>query len=167
MLTPEQYAQEYECSFEAAVVGAYYGRAMQEAETAKRVCGVPYDPAARVWTAWDLGFRDATAVWFAQVVGREIHLIDYYEAVGTDIAEDVRAILAKPYNFAGHIVPHDAYATAKQTGTTTAQRMGALGTARHHAIAAITASRMEFRQCNCCCRAAGSTARNACAALMR
>ena len=68
-LTPEQYAQEYECSFEAAVLGAYYGKLMAQAEQDKRICGVPYDPAARVYTAWDLGIGDATAIWFAQMVG--------------------------------------------------------------------------------------------------
>lgn len=126
-LTDEQYAQEFECSFEAAIVGAYYGRAMREAEGTDRICGVPYDKELRVYTAWDLGYRDATAVWFAQVVGREIHLIDYYEMTGTDIADDVKAILDKPYSYAGHIIPHDAFAVAKQTGKTTAQMMENLG----------------------------------------
>jgi phage terminase large subunit len=126
-LSEDQYAQEFECSFDAAIVGAYYGRLMAAAEADKRITGVPYDPAARVWTAWDLGFRDATAIWFAQIVGREVHLIDYYESVGTDIAEDVKAVQAKPYNYVGHIVPHDAYATVKQTGKTTAEFMEGLG----------------------------------------
>lgn len=126
-LTPEEYLQEYECSFEAAIKGAYFGKLMVQAEEAGRICGVPYDPAARVWTAWDLGYRDATAVWFAQVIGKEIHIIDYYESVGTEIAEDVSKILAKPYKYAGHILPHDAYATSKQTGRTTAQIMEGLG----------------------------------------
>jgi hypothetical protein len=71
-LTEEQYAQEFECSFEAAVVGADYGRQMADAERAGRIAAVPYEPAATVWTAWDLRIRDATAIWFAQVVGREI-----------------------------------------------------------------------------------------------
>jgi phage terminase large subunit len=79
-LSEAQYAQEFECSFEAAVIGAYYGALMRQAETDGRVAGVPYDPAALVWTAWDLGIRDATAIWFAQVIGREIRIIDYYEA---------------------------------------------------------------------------------------
>ena len=123
----EQYAQEYECSFEAAIIGAYYGKQMAKAEETKRICSVPYDHAAQVWTAWDLGYRDATAVWFAQIIGKEIHLIDYYEAINTEIADDVREIQKKPYNYAGHIVPHDAYATSKQTGKTTAELMEGLG----------------------------------------
>jgi len=70
-LSEEQYAQEFECSFEAAVVGAYYGKLMAQAEADKRITGVPYEPTAQVYTAWDLGIRDSTAIWFAQVVGRD------------------------------------------------------------------------------------------------
>jgi hypothetical protein len=70
-LSEAQHAQEFECSFDAAVVVAYYGALMRQAEADGRVTGVPYDPAALVWTAWDLGIRDATAIWFAQMVGRE------------------------------------------------------------------------------------------------
>jgi phage terminase large subunit len=71
-LSEEQYAQEFECSFDAAVVGAYYGKLIARVEEERRITGVPYDPAAPVWTSWDLGIRDATAIWFAQVIGREI-----------------------------------------------------------------------------------------------
>jgi phage terminase large subunit len=126
-LTDEQYAQEFECSFEAAIVGSYYGKAMRQAEADKRIAGVPCDRELRVYTAWDLGYRDATAIWFVQVVGREIRLIDYYEAIGTDIADDVKAVLDKPYSYAGHIIPHDGFSTSKQTGKTTAQMMENLG----------------------------------------
>ena len=114
-LSAEQYAQEFECSFDAAVVGTYYGKLMAQAEQDKRITGVPYDPAALVWTAWDLGIRDATAIWFAQVIGREIRIIDYYEASGADLGHYVREINSRPYVYAGHIVPHDAQ--AKELGT--------------------------------------------------
>jgi hypothetical protein len=63
---------------------AFAQAGLREAQTQGRIAGVPYDPAALVWTAWDLGIRDATAIWFAQVVGREIRIIDYYEAAGVD-----------------------------------------------------------------------------------
>jgi phage terminase large subunit len=114
-LSEEQYAQEFECSFEAAIVGAYYGKLMAQAEHDKRITGVPYEPTAQVWTAWDLGIRDATAIWFAQVVGKEIRIIDYYEATGADLGHYVREIMSRPYVYAGHIVPHDAQ--AKELGT--------------------------------------------------
>src|SRR2546430_9347677 len=60
-----------------------------------------------VWTAWDLGIRDATAIWFAQVIGREIRIVDYYEASGVDLGHYVRELNARPYVYAGHVVPHD------------------------------------------------------------
>lgn len=127
MLTPEQFEQEYECSFEAAVIGAYYGRLMADAEREKRVTGVAYDPAAPVWTAWDLGVRDATSIWFAQKVGREIHIIDHYEATGADLGHYVREISSKPYVYAGHIVPHDAQARELGTGKTRLEVLESLG----------------------------------------
>src|SRR6476660_5991775 len=116
-LTEEQYAQEFECSFDAAVIGAYYGKLMMRADAERRVAGVPYDPSALVWTSWDLGIRDATAIWFAQVIGREIRIIDYYEASGVDLGHYVREINLRPYVYAGHIVPHDAQARELGTGT--------------------------------------------------
>jgi phage terminase large subunit len=126
-LSEEQYAQEYECSFDAAVVGAYYGKLMAAAEADKRISGVPYEPAAQVWTAWDLGIRDATAIWFAQVVGREIRIIDYYEASGADLGHYVRELNQRPYTFAGHIVPHDAQAKELGTGKSRLEVLQSLG----------------------------------------
>jgi phage terminase large subunit len=125
-MTPEQFEQEYECSFEAAVIGAYYGRHMAAAETEKRVCGVPYQPDALVYTAWDLGVRDATSIWFAQVVGREVHLIDFYENSGVGIEHYVNVIRSKPYAYASHIVPHDAQVKEYGTGMTRLEVMDKL-----------------------------------------
>jgi phage terminase large subunit len=55
MMTPEQYEQEFECSFDAAILGAYWGREMAQAERDGRICDVPVDPSQPVYTAWDLG----------------------------------------------------------------------------------------------------------------
>ena len=126
-LSDEQYAQEFECSFEAAVVGAYYGRIMQEAEGAGRIAGVPYEPTAEVWTAWDLGIRDATAIWFCQTVGKEIRLIDYYEATGADLGHYVNQLRQRPYVYGGHIVPHDAQAKELGTGKSRLEVLESLG----------------------------------------
>jgi hypothetical protein len=126
-LTPEQFEQEYECSFEAAVVGAYYGRQMAEVEKDRRICSVPYDPMARVWTAWDLGMDDATAIWFMQGVGREVHAIDYYEATGMDLAHYVQMIQRKPYVYGGHILPHDVRARELGTGKSREEVLRGLG----------------------------------------
>jgi phage terminase large subunit len=129
-LTEEQYAQEFECSFDAAVIGAYYGRLMAAAENDKpsRITGVPFEPSAQVYTAWDLGIRDSTAIWFAQVVGREIRLIDYYEASGVDLGHYVRELVNRSsFVYAGHIVPHDAQAKELGTGKSRLEVLESLG----------------------------------------
>ena len=105
----EEFQQEFECDFESAVLGAYYGKHMAAAEKDGRITLCPYDPVYPVWSAWDIGGnRDATAIWFVQLIGRQVVLIDYYEAVGADSAPHARAVLEKPYQYAGHFIPHDA-----------------------------------------------------------
>lgn len=126
-LSEEQYAQEFECSFEAAVIGAYYGKLMRQADDDKRIAGVPHEPTAMVYTAWDLGIRDSTAIWFAQVVGREIRLVDYYEATGADLGHYVREIQQRPFLYAGHFVPHDAQAKELGTGKSRLEVLESLG----------------------------------------
>lgn len=101
------FEQEYHCSFDAAVIGAYYGRLLARLDRDKRITSVPYDPSLPVVTGWDLGIDDATAIWYAQVAGREVRIIDYAEYRGkglTDIAKDV---IAKPYIYSDHYMPHD------------------------------------------------------------
>jgi phage terminase large subunit len=108
-MTEELYRQEYECDFEAAIVGAYYGRYLADAERDGRIGVVDYDPAHQVYTAWDIGGdRDATAIWFVQLIGRQICVIDYHEGVGADSAPYAKVVTEKPYSYAGHFLPHDA-----------------------------------------------------------
>jgi hypothetical protein len=152
LLTPEQYAQEMECSFEAAIVGAYYGKAIVEAEADKRITSVPYDSAARVWTAWDLGVADATSIWFCQMVGREVHVIDYYEATGEPLSHYVKVIDRKPYLYGGHLLPHDVKARELGTGKTREEMLEGLGlkcqVVKQHAVEdGINAVRMILSRC--------------------
>lgn len=109
-LSKDQYDQEYECSFEAAILGAFYGVEMRELSMAGRITRVPYDPNIPVYTAWDIGWRDDTAIWFYQMVRGEIHIIDYYAASGQDIEGLASLILSKPYKYKKHYLPHDARA---------------------------------------------------------
>jgi hypothetical protein len=102
-------------------------QAAAAAELDRRIGNVPHEPAAMVWTAWDLGIRDATAIWFAQVIGREIRIIDYYEASGVDLGHYVREINARPYVYAGHIVPNDAQVRELSTGKTRLEVLQSLG----------------------------------------
>jgi phage terminase large subunit len=114
--TEDQYQQEYECSFEAAILGAYYGIEMRELADANRISAVPYDPSLPTYTAWDLGYRDDTAIWFYQVVRREIHFIDFHAISGADISDLAKTVLSKPYHYGQHFLPHDARAKTLSSG---------------------------------------------------
>ena len=126
-MTHEQYDQEYECSFEAAILGAYYAREMAEAERAGRIGNVPYDPAARVTTAWDLGIGDSTAIWFCQRVGQETRLIDFYEASGVGLDHYAKVLDGKPYLYADHLLPHDGTVKELGTGRSRVETLAGLG----------------------------------------
>lgn len=102
-----EYLQEFECSFDAAITGAYYAKELQAAEDEGRLTSVPFEPMARVQTFWDLGISDSMAIWFAQVVGREVRVIDYYEAAGHGLDHYARILSEKPYVYERHWAPHD------------------------------------------------------------
>ena len=107
-MTEEQYEQEYECSFTAAIIGAYYGRLITELEDKDRVTRVPYDPALPVHTAWDLGINDSTAIWFAQIFrGGAVNVIDYYENTGVGLDHYAEVLRQKDYHYGDHLAPHD------------------------------------------------------------
>jgi hypothetical protein len=107
-MTPEQYEQEYECSFTAAIIGAYYGKLLADADDNGRITRVPYDPAYPVHTAWDLGINDSTAIWFAQIFrGGAVNVIDYYENGGVGLQHYADILNKKEYNYADHLAPHD------------------------------------------------------------
>ena len=107
-MTDEQYEQEYECSFTAAIIGAYYGRLIGGLEENDRVTRVPYDPALPVHTAWDLGINDSTAIWFAQIFrGGAVNVIDYYENTGVGLDHYAEVLRQKDYHYGDHLAPHD------------------------------------------------------------
>ena len=108
MMSEAQYAQEYECSFEAAIEGAYYGILLEAADKEGRIAALPHNPALPVYTAWDLGVGDDTSIWFAQRSAGWIHVIDHYATNGQAAAHYVDLLKSKPYSYAKHILPHDA-----------------------------------------------------------
>ncbi|MEY2873994.1 MAG: hypothetical protein RLZZ373_1365, partial [Pseudomonadota bacterium] len=127
LMTPEQYAQEYECSFEAAITGAYWGREMAAAEDQGRICRVPIDMGADVHTAWDLGVRDSTAIWFFQILAGGINVVDYYEATGVGLEHYASTLREKGYPLGPCHVPHDAKVKEWGSGRTRIEQMAALG----------------------------------------
>ena len=109
MLSPEQYAQEFECSFDAAIIGAYFAKAM--ADAGKRIGRVTADPLMQIKAFWDIGGTgakgDATSIWIAQFIDREIRVLDYYEAVGQPLATHVQWLRDNGYEKAYNYLPHD------------------------------------------------------------
>lgn len=106
-MSEEEYEQEYECDFSASLTGAYYGKYIREAERENRITDLAHDPTRLVYTYWDLGLSDTTAIWFIQQVANFWHVIDYYEMSGEGLPYYAKYLSFKPYNYGGHILPHD------------------------------------------------------------
>jgi len=135
-MTEEQYAQEFECSFEAAITGAYYGKDLIRAEQEGRITTVSHDTDYKVCTAWDLGWSDDTAIWFYQVIAGEIRILEYFFASGQNIDFYADYLLSKKdYKYDLHHLPHDAKAktlvgAGKSIQEQLANRLGGYGAFR-------------------------------------
>jgi hypothetical protein len=105
-----EYAQELECSFQAAVRGAYYGTHMADLERNGAICDVPYLADEPVTIAMDLGFADALSIWFYQVVDGRVRFFDYFEATGMDAEQTLDLLELRPYAYETMFLPHDAKA---------------------------------------------------------
>ena len=104
-----QFEQEFECSWSAALVGAYYAKTLDRMELQGQIGSVPWEPNAPVWTAFDLGMRDSTAIWFGQSIRGEVghRIIDYYESSGEGLHHYIGHLRAQPYVNGDHYFPHD------------------------------------------------------------
>lgn len=102
------FQQEYYCSFDAALPGAYYMAELATAEKEGRITNVMYDSGKPVHTWWDIGSSDYTTIWFAQYFGNEVRLIDYYSFNGAGAEHYVRVLIEKGYLYDTHHLPHDA-----------------------------------------------------------
>jgi hypothetical protein len=122
-----RYRQEYLVSFDAGVMGSYYGSLMEAAEKERRITAVPHEPTLPVHTAWDLGIGDATAIWCVQLAGREVHLIDYIENSGVGLDWYTRELDTRPWKWGEHILPHDAEARELGSGRTRIEVLRSLG----------------------------------------
>jgi hypothetical protein len=150
-LTPEQYAQEYECSFNAAILGAYYGREMELAEAEERIGKVPHDRAADTYASWDLGIGDSTAIWIFQVVGKEWHWLRYYENSSQRLDHYVDWVKSLPFTVHKHFLPHDAEARELQTGNSRiefleSRQFNCEVVPRHNVEDRINAARVKFNR---------------------
>jgi hypothetical protein len=119
-MTPDQYLQEFECSFEAAIVGAYFGKEMRNLTDEGRITNVEYDHLFPCHTSWDLGYSDDTAIFWFQVVHGEIRVLDYHSSNGENIEYYTNLIKSKErkygYKYGTHWLPHDARAKTLSSG---------------------------------------------------
>lgn len=110
-----------------AGLGAVYGKEMAAALEQGRITSVAYTSASPVYTFWDLGYNDSTAIWWAQLIGREPRVIDYYENSMMALDHYAQVVRDKPYSYCGHILPHDAGHNSLRTGTTLVSQVQGMG----------------------------------------
>jgi len=125
-MSQDEFDQEFECSFTAAVRGAYYAKDLEQAEKENRVTKIPIEKVL-TYTAWDLGIDDSTAIWFYQMVGKEVRIIDYYEASGAGLEHYVSILMQKNYIYADHYLPHDVQVKELGTGMSRLEVLADLG----------------------------------------
>ncbi len=127
MMTDDEYAQEYDCSFEAAVRGAYYGKEMNALDDAKQIAAVPHDPRLPVHTAWDLGMADSTVIWFVQANGKELRVIDVLKGEGVGLDWYAKQLQGRDYLWGDHYLPHDVEVRELGTGKSRKEVLEGLG----------------------------------------
>jgi hypothetical protein len=115
-MSEEEFEQEYECSFSAALLGSYYGKYINDLEKRNRIIDFDVDRNVGVSTYWDLGISDTTAIWFIQRVGNEIRVIDYIENAGVGLEWYAKELKSRPYVYDTHNIPHDGAARELGTG---------------------------------------------------
>ena len=120
-MTEPEYAQEFECSFEAAVTGTYYAGLMSSMEDRFHLKGL-YQPEHKVFASADLGYSDSSAWWFWQQRPDGIAVIDYEEANGEALPYYFNMLDSKPYEYERIWLPHDAKAKTLQTGRSTIEQ---------------------------------------------
>jgi phage terminase large subunit len=108
---PDQYRHIWEGEYVSVIEGAYYAKHLTEAKAQGRIGNVAPDPLMTYRAFWDIGGTgkraDACAIWVAQFVGREIRVLNYYEAVGQPLSVHIAWLRENGYSRAQMILPHD------------------------------------------------------------
>ncbi len=119
--------QEYFCSFESGIEGAYYAKYIDKMRIAGQIGIVPYEYGFKVHTAWDLGVRDSTSIIFFQVIGQTVRIIDYYEKNKEGLEHYAKILESKEYSYGRHIFPHDVRVMELGSGITRIEKLRQLG----------------------------------------
>jgi len=104
------FQQEYLCSFEAAILGAFYAKEMAAAQTEGRIGDFPVDPAFPVDCAWDIGRTDDTSIWFYQSTFDGIRVVDFHSSSLKDVDFYIELLRQKDFDVRWLVLPHDAKA---------------------------------------------------------
>ena len=124
---PDMYEHIWEGSYLIYSEGSYYATEMRRAKDEDRIGKVRYDRGTGVVASFDLGIGDSTAIWFAQFVGTEVHLIDYYEASGVGLEHYVKVLQDKGYVYDQYVFPHDIRVRELGTGKSRLETLDQLG----------------------------------------
>ena len=124
---PDTYGHIWDGDFLIYSEGSYYASEMRRMKDEGRICKVPYDRAKGVISSWDLGIGDSTAIWYAQFIGAEVHIIDYYETSGVGLEHYAKVLQDKGYVYDQHIFPHDVRVRELGTGKSRIETLADLG----------------------------------------
>jgi phage terminase large subunit len=124
---PDAYFNIWEGVCRVTLDGAVYARELRQAEEEGRVCNLPCDAMKQVSTFWDLGWADNTSIWFAQTVGSELRLIDYYSNRQMPLSHYINVLQNKGYTYGTDFLPHDAKAKTLATGRSIEELLLAAG----------------------------------------
>lgn len=122
VMTEDQYDQELECSFDAALQGTYYADMLNKLSDRQLWDDELYEPDQKVHVAADVGLRDSTAWWFWQPRSDGIAVIDYYETSGKHVEHYLEMLHHKGYEYHEIWLPHDAKAKTLATRRSTVEQ---------------------------------------------
>ena len=151
-MDPDEYLQEFECSWTAAIKGSYYGGVIDDADQEGRICRVEYDPALPVHVSWDLGISDSCSLWFFQVTLGEVRIIDFYEHNNVGLEHYVKVMEERGYWYGDDWLPQDAKVRELGTGRTRVETLINMGrkpkiVPSHKVADGINAARLLLKHC--------------------
>lgn len=95
-------------AFKVSTEGCYYATQLATARKQGRVPQQLPVESAPVWTFWDIGRGDMTAIWFMQKIGVQHRFIGYYENSGEELQHYVTELQRRGHVYARHFLPHEA-----------------------------------------------------------
>lgn len=127
LMSEDLIQQEYYCSFEMGIEGAFYTKYLDKMRLSGQIGQVPWESSFKVNTAWDIGVRDSTSIIFFQTIGQTVRIIDYYEKNKEGLEHYVQVLESKPYSYNKHIAPHDIRVREFGSGITRFEKARQLG----------------------------------------